>query len=91
MRQAPWQPQMPLLSGSARQRRAAKRRRFWHERLDGAREYAAHLLSGAASAVVSRSVVAPFERIKMEQLLHQVLPLAFLGTPSTALAQQQLM
>jgi hypothetical protein len=71
--QVPWQAQPLLLSGSTRQRRASKRRQFWHERLDGAREYAAHLLSGAMSAVVSRSVVAPFERIKMEQLLHQVI------------------
>ncbi len=77
--QAQQQPQFPLLSGiQSRQQRSAEARRaetraFWHARLDGAREYAAHLLAGAMSAVVSRSTVAPFERVKMEQLLHQVI------------------
>ena len=76
--QAQQQPQFPLLSGVSRQQqRAAEARReetqrFWHARLDGAREYVAHLAAGAMSAVVSRSTVAPFERVKMEQLLHQV-------------------
>ena len=77
MLQAQQPPQLPLLSGTSRQQHAADARReetqrFWHARLDGAREYAAHLLAGAMSAVVSRSTVAPFERVKMEQLLHQV-------------------
>lgn len=64
-----------------RQLRRAGRRRFWRARWDGLTNYAKHLVSGAMSAVVSRSCVAPFERVKMEMLLHQVMQC--LSSPST--------
>lgn len=39
------------------------------DRMAQALNYCKYLLSGAMSAVVSRSTVAPFERIKMDMLL----------------------
>jgi hypothetical protein len=48
--------------------RVAKRRAA----LSDAINYCKYLVSGALSAVVARSCVAPFERVKIEILLHNV-------------------